>query len=460
MRKFPQSFCLPRRHVGHTNFGTWGLANSIRGINETPDKRLGHCWAVAAPLAVSNHPRAAPWRAAPAGGAWRGTRPRPGLSANPATLCARKRCAHLYTWRRLRPTVAAMAVMGTPSDRRRIIRARLSSPARMVVARCHASSVRRSTGVRVMVSEVVRPRAILRPCVLQVSMKTTESARRAPGTIGGKEESADSTGGRQTRGARRNPSAVLEVPACLAREVTGRDRTTGRVLSVARPWEPCEHSSVVAHRPRPSHPAWHPAPQVRPQRACAICGPFLPESHRLPPSPRLRRHKRPCSHGFDHGIGHSSCACARQQRLTLGGKERARGPTHAEEPQVGRRGERSHVTLSEPHNLALWNMIFTIRGLLILRPRSPRRPLSATQKTCIWGSQQHSCATPMPSTKNRACAATLVRKERGQIVLSVCTLRRGDTHARESLSPSNRGARRHRRHIAHVPSSGVMHHTP
>src|SRR5262245_32124936 len=28
---------------------------------------------------------------------------------------------------------------------------------------------------------------------------------------------------------------------------------------------------------------------------------------------------------------------------------------------------------------------------------------------------------------------------RGQIVLSVCTLRRGDTHARESLSPSNRG---------------------
>src|SRR4029434_7543076 len=23
------AFCLQRRHVGHTNFGTWGLANSI-----------------------------------------------------------------------------------------------------------------------------------------------------------------------------------------------------------------------------------------------------------------------------------------------------------------------------------------------------------------------------------------------------------------------------------------------
>src|SRR5215813_13227747 len=28
--KFAQLFCLQRRHVGHTNFGTWGLANSIR----------------------------------------------------------------------------------------------------------------------------------------------------------------------------------------------------------------------------------------------------------------------------------------------------------------------------------------------------------------------------------------------------------------------------------------------
>src|SRR5262249_11249545 len=28
--KLPQRFCLPRRHVGHIHFGTWGLANSIR----------------------------------------------------------------------------------------------------------------------------------------------------------------------------------------------------------------------------------------------------------------------------------------------------------------------------------------------------------------------------------------------------------------------------------------------
>src|SRR4029453_4612014 len=27
--KFPQLFFLPRRHVGYTNFGTWGFANSI-----------------------------------------------------------------------------------------------------------------------------------------------------------------------------------------------------------------------------------------------------------------------------------------------------------------------------------------------------------------------------------------------------------------------------------------------
>ena len=30
MGQFPQLFCLPRRHVGYTNFGTWGFANSIR----------------------------------------------------------------------------------------------------------------------------------------------------------------------------------------------------------------------------------------------------------------------------------------------------------------------------------------------------------------------------------------------------------------------------------------------
>jgi hypothetical protein len=37
--KFPQLFCLPRRHVGHTYFGTWGLANSIRPLSAHTTKR-------------------------------------------------------------------------------------------------------------------------------------------------------------------------------------------------------------------------------------------------------------------------------------------------------------------------------------------------------------------------------------------------------------------------------------
>ena len=36
MGKFPQLFCLQRRHLGHPNFGTWGLANSIILVFETP----------------------------------------------------------------------------------------------------------------------------------------------------------------------------------------------------------------------------------------------------------------------------------------------------------------------------------------------------------------------------------------------------------------------------------------
>ena len=39
MRKFPQLFCLQRRHVGHTDFGTWGLANSIRPFAAHETKR-------------------------------------------------------------------------------------------------------------------------------------------------------------------------------------------------------------------------------------------------------------------------------------------------------------------------------------------------------------------------------------------------------------------------------------
>ena len=33
MGKFPQLFCLQRRHLGHPNFGTWGLTNSIRPLD-------------------------------------------------------------------------------------------------------------------------------------------------------------------------------------------------------------------------------------------------------------------------------------------------------------------------------------------------------------------------------------------------------------------------------------------
>src|SRR4029453_14137483 len=74
---------------------------------------------------------------------WDTTRrePRPGLSANPSTPCSKKRCAHLYTKRRLIPTVAPMSVIVTPSAKRKIIRPRLARPAEMVVDRCHARSV-------------------------------------------------------------------------------------------------------------------------------------------------------------------------------------------------------------------------------------------------------------------------------------------------------------------------------
>jgi hypothetical protein len=33
--KFPQLFCLQSRHVGHSNFGSWGLANSIRAYEQS-----------------------------------------------------------------------------------------------------------------------------------------------------------------------------------------------------------------------------------------------------------------------------------------------------------------------------------------------------------------------------------------------------------------------------------------
>jgi len=41
--------------------------------------------------------------------------PRPGVSVNPATPCSRNRRTHLYTKRRLIPTVAAMSEIDMPS---------------------------------------------------------------------------------------------------------------------------------------------------------------------------------------------------------------------------------------------------------------------------------------------------------------------------------------------------------
>src|SRR6266540_6395923 len=55
-----------------------------------------------------------------------------------------------------------MSVIDLPSATSKIIRPRRARPAEMVVARCHAWSVCRSSGVRRIVSAVFRPRAIAR----------------------------------------------------------------------------------------------------------------------------------------------------------------------------------------------------------------------------------------------------------------------------------------------------------
>ena len=88
---------------------------------------IGHGCALDAPLAVSHDPSCS-MACCSCGGAWRGTRPRPGLSANPSTPCSRNRCAHLYTKGRLIPTMAAMAVIETPSATSKIILPRLARP--------------------------------------------------------------------------------------------------------------------------------------------------------------------------------------------------------------------------------------------------------------------------------------------------------------------------------------------
>ena len=228
------------------------------------------------------------------GGAWRGTRPRPGLSANPSTPCARNRCAHLYTKRRLIPTMAAMAVIDTPSATSKIILPRLARPAGTVVARCHASSVRRSAGVRWMVREVLRPRAIQRPCVIQVKTGTNMGFQAFSGKTVRE--------GRQRRHPRWSPDtliaekpyAVLDVPARPARDVTVLDSTTGQGTSVSRPW------AHVIHR------QWSPTVNVPPLKrleplAAGATAPSprhvrsrpSPACPRPPPSPSLRRQTVP-----------------------------------------------------------------------------------------------------------------------------------------------------------------------
>jgi hypothetical protein len=139
-----------------------------------------------------------------------------------------------------------------------------------------------------MVSEVLRPRAIERPCVIQVKTGTNWDSRRSQGTMCGKADSDDIPVGRQTRVQLKKPYAVLEVPARTARAVPVLDRTTGKVLPVSRPWAPWKQESVVAHRPWTAPHAWNPSQQVRLHRAPATCGQALPASPRPLPSPSLR----------------------------------------------------------------------------------------------------------------------------------------------------------------------------
>jgi hypothetical protein len=43
LRQFPKLFCLQRRHVGYTHFGTFEFANSIRPIFDTPLHVIDAC---------------------------------------------------------------------------------------------------------------------------------------------------------------------------------------------------------------------------------------------------------------------------------------------------------------------------------------------------------------------------------------------------------------------------------
>ena len=102
------------------------LHSSSQPSRPRPQSHRSHC-AVDAPLAVSHDPGATPWRAA-LRGRLAADAPPARFVRQPPTPCSRKRCAHLYTKRRLIPTMAAMAVIGTPSATSKIILPRLARP--------------------------------------------------------------------------------------------------------------------------------------------------------------------------------------------------------------------------------------------------------------------------------------------------------------------------------------------
>jgi len=121
-----------------------------RGVHVPPRGRL-YCTRVRATCVPM-------WCGLSERGPWRF--PRPGLPASPSTPCPRHRCTHVETKRQLSPTVPARCEIGTLSARSKMIRPRRARPAGMVVERCQAVSVARSSGVRWIASAVLRPRGI------------------------------------------------------------------------------------------------------------------------------------------------------------------------------------------------------------------------------------------------------------------------------------------------------------
>jgi hypothetical protein len=104
-------------------------------------------------------------------------------------------------------------------------------------------------------------------------MVTTGGSKRSPGTMCGKADCDDRTGGCQTRCYRNKPGAVLSVTARTARDRTVLDSPTDRVMPVWRLVSPCDTASGVAHRPWTFPHAWNPSQPVRPRRVPATVGP-------------------------------------------------------------------------------------------------------------------------------------------------------------------------------------------